>query len=83
MQIKLSDEIAQNAKIQIDNVFITDFLPFAPETYVKIYLAGLSLASFPVGENGWSEISRILGVDQSTVSEAFNYWASAGVVNIL
>ena len=83
MQIRLSDEIAQHAKIQIDNVFITDFLPFAPETYVKVYLAGLSLASFPSGDNAWSEISRILGVDQSTVSEAFNYWANAGVVNLL
>ncbi len=82
MQIKLSDEIAQNAKLQLDNAFVTDFLPYAPETYVKVYLVGLSLAAFPSERDGQAEIARILGIDQATVSEAFGYWASEGVVNV-
>ena len=44
MYAKLSKEITSEAKIQVDNAFFTDFMPFAPENYVKVYLYGLSLA---------------------------------------
>ena len=46
MQTKLSRELTENEKIRIDNAFITDFMPFAPENYVKVYLYGLTLAYY-------------------------------------
>ena len=85
MYAKLSKEAAAEGKIQIDNAFIVDFMPFAPENYVKIYLYGLSLACTLSDEslNTPEEIAKRLNLDASTVTEAFSYWAGCGVVNVL
>lgn len=85
MYAKLSKEAAAEGKIQIDNAFIVDFMPFAPENYVKIYLYGLSLACTLSDEslNTPEEIAKRLNLDALTVTEAFSYWAGCGVVNVL
>ena len=38
MFAKLSKDITADYKVQIDKAFFVDFMPFAPETYVKVYL---------------------------------------------
>ena len=83
MQTKLSREITENEKIRIDNAFITDFMPFAPENYVKVYLYGLTLAYFGGEVDAEAEIANKLNLEPGVVGEAFAYWASAGIVNLL
>lgn len=84
MYAKLSKEITSEAKIQVDNAFFTDFMPFAPENYVKVYLYGLSLAYLADETvNTVEEIAKRLNIDAATVSEAFSYWAGCGIVNVL
>ncbi len=84
MFAKLSKEITSDVRIQIDNAFFVDFMPYAPESYVKVYLYGLSLAYTGVdGENTDAEIARALGIDVSVVNEAFSYWQNCGVINVL
>ncbi|MDR0425549.1 MAG: DnaD domain protein [Clostridiales bacterium] len=84
MFASLSKELAQSAKLSVDNCFVTDYMPFAPETYVKVYLLGLSLA-MTGGErdNAAEAVSQTLSLDQSIVTEAFRYWSQQGVVNVL
>ncbi len=84
MFTKLSKQIADESKIQIDNTFISQFMPFAPESYVKVYLMGLSLAyTADDAINTPEEIAKRLSVDTALVNEAFNYWANCGVVNVI
>lgn len=84
MYAKLSKEITSEAKIQVDNAFFTDFMPFAPENYVKVYLYGLSLAYLADETvNTIEEIAKRLNIDAAVVSEAFSYWANCGIVNVL
>lgn len=83
MQAKLSREIIENEKLRIDNAFVTDFMPFAPENYVKVYLYGLKLACFGGVGDIETEIASKLNLEPGLVSEAFSYWANEGLVNIL
>ena len=83
MQAKLSREIIENEKLRIDNAFVTDFMPFAPENYVKVYLYGLNLACFGGVGDIEAEIAGKLNLEPGLVSEAFSYWANEGLVNIL
>ena len=83
MQAKLSREIIENEKLRIDNAFVTDFMPFAPENYVKVYLYGLKLACFGGVGDIEAEIAGKLNLEPGLVSEAFSYWANEGLVNIL
>lgn len=83
MQAKLSREIIENEKLRIDNAFVTDFMPFAPENYVKVYLYGLKLACFGGADDIEAEIAGKLNLEPGLVSEAFSYWANEGLVNIL
>ncbi len=83
MQAKLSREITENEKIRIDNAFITDFMPFAPENYVKVYLYGLAIAYFGGEVDVETEIAKKLNLEQNIVNEAFSYWANAGIINII
>lgn len=83
MQAKLSREIIENEKLRIDNAFVTDFMPFAPENYVKVYLYGLKLACFGGVGDIETEIAGKLNLEPGLVNEAFSYWANEGLVNIL
>lgn len=79
--VKLSDSEAKNQKISLDNVFIAEYLPSAPENFVKIYLMGLSLAlSDP--QNSIETIAMRLFCDTKAVTDAFNYWSEQGLVHI-
>ena len=84
MFAKLCKEITENSNFTLDNAFVVDFMPFAPENYSKIYIYGLYLARFnPDGKNSEQEIARALNVELSMIREAFSYWQSCGIVNIL
>lgn len=84
MQMKLSNEKMLSEKLSVDNSFILNFMPFAPESYVKIYFMGLWAASFGSGEENAAEfIASRLSVDLPVVEEAFRYWESQGIVNVV
>ena len=84
MQIKLSREKILDEKTAIDNAFILNYMPFAPDVYVKVYLTGLWAASNGEGGDNAAEfIANKLSVDVPVVEEAFRYWESQGVVTLL
>lgn len=84
MQIKLSRDKMLAEKLALDNEFILNYMPFAPEIYVKVYLMGLWAASFDGGGDDAAKfIAEKLSVDQPVVEEAFRYWEAQGVVTLL
>lgn len=83
MFAKLSTIEAMNLKIQVDNLFILEYMPYAPDSYVKVYLYGLSLASHNLdADNSLERIAKRLELEEETVLEAFKYWEDNGIIRL-
>ena len=62
----------------IDNAFIIDYMPTAPDGAVKAYIYGLMAAS----RGDAPDIADALGMDDAQLSDAFAYWQRLGLVRI-
>ena len=71
MFAKLSGEKDRFRNVELDNLFITEYMPFAPENYVKTYIAGLSLSGST--DNSADRLAAILGTDKADIMEAYVY----------
>lgn len=81
---KFSTEYIANNKTEIDNIFINEYLPDAPENCVKVYLYGLYLCSSgEIVDNALDKFSRHLGLDEDEVITCFMYWQEQGLVQVL
>lgn len=68
----------------VDNTFINEFLPGAPEKAVKVYIYGLSLCSRPTSDdNDLDSICRVLSMSEDEVLNAFSYWQQLGLVQVV
>lgn len=65
----------------VDNIFITRYMPAAPEFAVKAYLFGLMRLSCPMWECG--DFLSVFGCKEEDVISAFAYWEAAGLVRII
>ncbi|MDD7157747.1 MAG: DnaD domain protein [Firmicutes bacterium] len=83
MQMKIGKEKLLSGKTEVDNAFLLNFMPFAPESYVKVYLCGLLAASGAnVGDNAEEYIASKLSLDTPVVEEALRYWENQGVIAV-
>lgn len=81
---KYSSSYIINDKTVVDNMFINNFLPDAPDLCVKVYLMGLSKCANSVApDNNISNFANVLNVSEQEVVQAFNYWQEQGVVQII
>ena len=81
---KYSSSYIINDKTVVDNIFINNFLPDAPDLCVKVYLMGLSKCANSVAhDNNLTNFANVLNVTEQEVIDAFNYWQEQGVVQIL
>ena len=64
---------------EIENLFISEFLPDAPGDYVKVYLFGLMYARYgqPIDTH---KLARRLELSENEIEEAWIYWESRGLV---
>lgn len=65
----------------VDNLFIAEYMPAAPENYVKVYLYGLMLCASYAEES--DDLQTSLGLDAQEVLAAFSYWQALGLVRIV
>ena len=81
---KYSSSYIINDKTVVDNIFINNFLPDAPELCVKVYLMGLSKCANSVApDNNLANFANVLNVTEDDVTNAFNYWQEQGVVQVI
>ncbi len=81
---KYSSSYIINDKTVVDNVFINNFLPDAPDLCVKVYLMGLSkCANSSAPDNNITNFANVLNVSEQEVIDAFKYWQEQGLVQIL
>ena len=77
-----SKEASIQGKTSIDNVFITNYLPFATDNAVKVYLYGL----YACQNNGNDDINAFayeLNLTVYDVKEAFKFWDDYGILSIV
>ena len=81
---KYSSSYIINDKTVVDNIFINNFLPDAPDLCVKVYLMGLSkCANSVASDNNIENFANVLNVTEQDIVTAFNYWQEQGVVQIV
>ncbi|MFQ6752254.1 MAG: DnaD domain protein [Clostridia bacterium] len=81
---KFSPSFHGDNKVMIDNVFIKDYLPSAPDLCVKTYLLGLSMCNNADDmENTLSFFAMTLKVCEDDVVSLFKYWEDQGIVQVL
>ncbi len=81
---KFSPSQTGSNKTLVDNVFINEYLPSAPDVCVKVYLLGLcmcGLADEP--NNSLTYFAKTLNITEDDVVSVFRYWEGLGLVQIL
>lgn len=82
--MKFSAEYTINRNTEIDNFFISEYMPYAPELYVKVYIYGLYLCGQKDDINKSVELlSNVLNEPYEKVIEAFEYFEGQGLVSII
>lgn len=81
---KYSTEFVASAQTEVDNIFINDYLPFAPSDYVKVYLYGLYMCSSSQSfDNSLENFAKRLNMSEEDIQKAFEYWEEQGLVQVL
>ncbi len=81
---KFSPSFVADNKIVVDNIFINEFLPSAPDLCVKVYLMGLSKCSnADDDQNTLSYFAQTLKVCEEDIISLFKYWEDKGLVQVL
>jgi hypothetical protein len=81
---RFTNDAGASTHTLIDNVFITEYLPYAPDMCVKVYLYGLHLCARPdAPENDWDRIAAALNILPEDVINIYTYWQEFGLVHIL
>lgn len=81
---KFSSQSIINNKTEVDNIFINDFLPYAPDKAVKVYLYGLYKCNSPSSyDNSLESFSKVLKIPEDEILEIYQFWESEGLVQIL
>ena len=79
-----SSTLAMDSNTIIDNTFINEFLPTAPENAVKVYIYGLALCSSPCrDDNSLDSMSTALSLSPDQILEAYTHWQNLGLVQIV
>ena len=81
---KFSTGFIANTSITIDASFLNDYLPYAPENCVKVYLFGLlkcqNSTSF---DNTIENFVNVLGLSKQDIIDIFLYWQDQNLVQVL
>lgn len=81
---KFSPSYQTSNKTVLDNVFISEYLPSAPDLCVKAYILGLYKCNSGQDEdNSLEYFCKILNLEQDDVISLFKYWEEKGLVQVL
>ncbi|MGL4485306.1 MAG: DnaD domain protein [Anaerovoracaceae bacterium] len=67
-------------KTNIENIFITEYMPTAPDSYLKVYLFSLMHAKQGLEINE-EEIAKLLSLSAEIVEKAFQHWHRLGIIS--
>ncbi|OJV62315.1 MAG: hypothetical protein BGO41_05820 [Clostridiales bacterium 38-18] len=67
-------------ELNIENLFITDFMPLASGTYVKVYLLGYLFSKDSEPQYDHRMLASMLSLPLQDVHDAWQYWEKQGIV---
>lgn len=72
-------------EMSVENLFITDFMPSASGTYVKVYLMGLMLSKSSTDGLRMTQkgLASLLNLPIQDVLDAWVYWEKQGIVKLI
>ena len=77
------DAVANNA-INVDNIFVNNYLPYATGDCVKVYLYGLyKCQDAGAKDNTLENFANELKMSAEEVESCFYYWQEQGLVQVL
>lgn len=79
---KLSTDFKNSGYLLVNNFFITNFMPDAPENSVKVYLQGLYYSSLNEDINDIENFCKDLKLTKEQVIDCFKYWEEQNLVKI-
>lgn len=80
---KFSSGSINNNKIFIDNLFLSSFMPYAPENCTKVYLLGLLYCQdSSSSKNNAEHFEHLLGIDRMELIDCFRYWEEKNLISI-
>ena len=81
---RFSVEHLANNVTQVDNIFLTNYLPYADSQAVRVYIYGLfKCQDSNAQDNTLERFSTELHISVEEVEKAFNYWQEQGLVQII
>lgn len=83
MTCSYSKEFSMVAFTDIENIFITEYMPDSPGDAVKVYLYGLFLCQNNGLDLSLSDIAKALKMSEDLVKENFAYWEEFGLISIV
>ena len=67
----------------IENIFLLEYLPTAPEDCLRVYLYARMLCLHPEMGSDMADMAKTLRMDEEAVYNAFSYWERQGLVRRL
>lgn len=83
MTCSFSKEFSLSSFTDIENFFITEYLPIASGDTVKVYLYGLFLCQHPESDMPLSSIAQNLKMQEKDVRDCFSFWEEFGLLSVL
>ena len=81
---KFSTEYNDKLELSLSRIFVTDYLPYAPDSCTKVYLYGLNLClDEQDAANSLESFSQSLGMSKEDIKSSFLYWQDQGLVTVL
>lgn len=81
---RFSSKYVIDDKTSVDNLFISEFLPYAPDICVKVYLMGLAKCYCAnAKDNNLLNFANVLNVSSDDIESAFLYWQEKGLVQVV
>lgn len=78
-----SDGAAMFDATPIENLFLMEYLPVAPEAFLRVYLYARMLALHPELGDDAAQMARALRLDEAVIHDAFAYWEQQGLARRL
>ncbi len=83
MTCSYSKEFSVGAFTDVENAFITEYLPLASGDAVKVYLYGLFMCQNPNFDQSLQDMASSLAMNEETVIDCFSFWEEFGLVYVL
>ena len=78
-----SKDSAMFDSTSIENMFLLEYLPTAPDGFLRVYLYARMLSLHPELGGDIADVAKALHMDEDAVYNAFHYWEQQGLVEKL